>query len=173
MRRTIASASIATASLLGAGGIAASLIGVPGAGAVTANPTATSTDPTVAAAVDPSTRLTSTIGELVTDGTLTQAQADKVIAALKAAGPVGGPRGGRGGGPSLDVAAKTLGVTATDLAASLRAGKSLADVAKDKGVVVQNVIDVARWLTPRPVLHKRSPTAGSPRPRPTNEPRRW
>ena len=59
---------------------------------------------------------------LIDDGTITQAQADKVIAALVAAGPVGGGHRGPGGfgghhgpGIGLDVVATTLGITADEV----------------------------------------------------------
>lgn len=80
---------------------------------------------------------------LVTDGTLTQAQADKVAAALKAARPDGrhgfggkDSRGGREhrGGQPLAEAAKVLGVTVAELRTALGSGKSLADVASSKGI---------------------------------------
>jgi hypothetical protein len=172
MRRTIVSASLATATLLGAGGVAASLFGAAGASAVTSSAetddtttpaattestttestatdstaaasaaSATPADPALPAPVDRSTRLSDTIAKLVTDGTLTRAQADKVVAALKAAAPLGGPHGGRHGGANLEVAATALGMTTTDLATSLRDGKSLAAIATEKSVDVQKVID--------------------------------
>jgi uncharacterized protein YidB (DUF937 family) len=50
-------------------------------------------------------------------------------------------RGPGGRGPGLDVAAKALGVSESDLRSALRDGKTIADVAKDKGVDVQKVID--------------------------------
>lgn len=57
-------------------------------------------------------------------------------------GPGGdhGPGGG-GRGASLDVAATTLGVTEDDLKTALRDGKTIADIAAEKGVDVQTVID--------------------------------
>jgi polyhydroxyalkanoate synthesis regulator phasin len=79
------------------------------------------------------------LDKLVADGTITQAQADKVAAALEAARPakgLGGP-----GGPgmrhgfaevALDEVASILGLQATDLKTQLQAGKSLADIAGDK-----------------------------------------
>jgi hypothetical protein len=82
--------------------------------------------------------------KLVSDGTITQAQADKVQAALEAARPEGGPGGPggpRGRGPGLDAAAEALGIDASELRTDLQSGKTLADVAKDKGVDVQTVID--------------------------------
>ena len=71
---------------------------------------------------DPSTRLGEVLKPLVDDGTITQDQADKVIAAIVAARPAGGPDGGHMGGhggfggprgligQGLDVVATTLGI---------------------------------------------------------------
>jgi uncharacterized protein YidB (DUF937 family) len=61
----------------------------------------------------------------------------------------GGPRGfgfgfpgGRGGGgDELETAAKALGMNADDLRTALEGGKTIAQVAKDKGVDVSKVID--------------------------------
>ena len=53
----------------------------------------------------------------------------------------GGPRGPFGTGPGFEAAAKVLGISTDDLATALRDGKSIADVAKEKGVDVQKVID--------------------------------
>ena len=60
-----------------------------------------------------------------------------------------GPGRGFGRGPGkafgaddkLDAAAKALGITTDDLKSALRDGKSIADVAKDKNVDVNKVID--------------------------------
>ena len=100
---------------------------------------------------DPSTRLGEVLKPLVTDGTLTQAQADKVVAALVAARPQGGQGGpgghhghgpdGKGGAKGLDAAAKALNMTAADLRTQLEGGSTIAKVATDKGVAVQTVID--------------------------------
>lgn len=71
---------------------------------------------------------------LVEDGTLTQAQADKVAAAIKEARPFkGGP--GRHHvklGAAIDGVAEILGITEADLKAQLRDGKTLAEIAGDK-----------------------------------------
>jgi hypothetical protein len=57
-------------------------------------------------------------------------------------GPGGPDRGfGFRGGFGLDSAAKAIGVTTDSLEASLKAGKTIADVAKSKNVSVQKVID--------------------------------
>ena len=45
------------------------------------------------------------------------------------------------GGPGLDAAATALGITADELRTDLQGGKTIAQVAADKGVDVQTVID--------------------------------
>lgn len=67
---------------------------------------------------------------------------------MPAGGP-GGPRGDHGGdhgpggrrGPGLAAAAKALGMTEDELHTALEADTSIAEVAKEKGVDVQKVID--------------------------------
>jgi hypothetical protein len=104
---------------------------------------------------------------LVADGTITQAQEDAILAGLKAQlptlgdgkfpgpGGMGGPGMGHGGrghggfgepgfggrGAGLDAAATALGITSDELKTELQAGKTIADVATEKGVDVQTVID--------------------------------
>ena len=88
---------------------------------------------------------------LVTDGTITEAQLDKIVTALDAARPPRGEgegdhQGGRGGpgrrgGPGLEVAATALGITADELRGELQSGSSMAEVATAHGVDVQKVID--------------------------------
>lgn len=92
---------------------------------------------------DPGTRLAEILAPLVTDGTLTQAQADKVVETLKAAGPMGGRGHGHMGHrrEGLDAAATALGMTAEELRTELRSGSTLAEVAEAKGVDIKKVID--------------------------------
>lgn len=96
---------------------------------------------------DPSTRLQEVLKPLVDDGTITQAQADKVIETLVAAQPIGGGHRGPGGrhggriGPGLDVVATTLGITADEVRTALMDGQSIADLAVSKGKTAQDVID--------------------------------
>lgn len=128
---------------LGAGlavGSVAGLIAVPAiSGAQSADPTS-STAP--ANRPDPAVRLGETLKPLVDAGTITQAQADAVIAALKADMPAHGDHARTGkGGPGLDVAAQALGMTTDELHSALDGGQTLAQVAADKGVNVQVVID--------------------------------
>ncbi len=82
----------------------------------------------------------SALSGLVTDGTLTQDQADKVATTLDEKLPEG--RGGRGGmpGENLAAAAKALGLTETELRAELKDGKSLAAIAKAEGVSTDTLV---------------------------------
>jgi hypothetical protein len=112
------------------------------------------------------TAQTESLSQAVTAGRFTQAQADTLLANLRLTLPsqlqtkwVGfGPgtgepgigRGGRGdrgmghggiGGASLTTIATALGVAEADLRTELQAGKSIADVASEKGVALQTVVD--------------------------------
>jgi hypothetical protein len=135
--------------------LSAALLGGGAAGAALMSPTIASADSTTSSSAattaangsdsthaKPGAWADDVFEKLVSDGTITQAQADKVQAALDAARPEGGPGGGPGGaGPGLEVAAKALGIDASALRTDLQSGKTIADVAKDKGVDVQTVID--------------------------------
>jgi hypothetical protein len=93
----------------------------------------------------------SALSGLVKDGTLTQAQADKVAGTLDTKlpkhgmGGLGG-HGGDGGhlrmglAKNMDAAAKALNMTTDKLRTALKAGKSLADVAKDQKVSVASLV---------------------------------
>jgi len=106
------------------------------------------------------------LDQAVKDGKLTQAQADAIKARRAKDGTVlggpgagghGGPGGPRGfGGPggglgfkagpggALDAAATALGLSRADLLAKLKAGKSIADVAKDQS---KSLDDVKKAIT--------------------------
>jgi hypothetical protein len=103
-----------------------------------AKPVASTSMPNIAQ-VDPDAAV---LAKLVTAGTITQAQSDAVLAALKAA-RTAAPQGGRGGfgGPGPiganikedeAVITSTLGITAAQLQTDLAAGKSLATIAGTK-----------------------------------------
>ena len=91
----------------------------------------------------------------VADGRLTKAQGDQLKARIDSGdvpffgapgfrgghGPGPGPGPGHGGFKELDVAATYLGVTEASLRDSLMSGKSLAQVAKDKGKSVDGLVD--------------------------------
>lgn len=85
---------------------------------------------------------------LVSDGTLTQAQADKVTTTLDATlstrKPTHKPQHQRGGherGKRLAEVATILGVSVGDLHSALESGKSLAEVAAGKGISRATLID--------------------------------
>lgn len=129
-------ASIALATALGLGGVTTVLVLAPALASA-----ATSQATTPEAVGDRMTRIKGALSGLVTDGTITQAQSDKVATTLdkslpKAGGP-GGPRGRRHG---LETAATTLGVTREQLRTALQAGQSLADVAQSRGVAKQTLV---------------------------------
>ena len=124
--------------------------GVIGAVALTPASAATSTNPISHRLAE----LKSALSGLVSDGTLTQSQADKVATTLDSKlprrggpgrhGPFGGP-GGHGPRHELRVqefaaAAKTLKLTPAQLRDKLRAGTSLAAVAKAQGVSVNDLV---------------------------------
>jgi hypothetical protein len=88
-----------------------------------------------------------TIDQMVKDGKLTQAQADRIkqrIQSGQGPGPFFGfPRGGRFGNSALmgslrtaelNAVAGALGTSASDLETQLRAGKTIADLEQSKGV---------------------------------------
>jgi polyhydroxyalkanoate synthesis regulator phasin len=81
---------------------------------------------------------------LIDDGTITQAQADAVIAALQAARPRdGGHHRGMGRhGESLQEVADLLGLTIEELGTQLRDGQTLAEIAVANGSTAQAVIDL-------------------------------
>jgi hypothetical protein len=169
MNKRLAGTGLAIGLIAGAGaGLILELSGAAGAasGTPTAEVVGDSTDSTTPDATtpdapvpadpvrpDPSTRLGEVLKPLVDDGTITQDQADKVIAAIVAARPAGGPDGGpigghRGfGGPrgligqGLDVVATTLGITNDEVLTALKDGQTLAELAVSKGKTAQDVID--------------------------------
>jgi hypothetical protein len=148
-----------TAGLLGGGAAGLALTGTTLASAQTSDVTGTVSDPAATpapAASDPGTTAAPAprddwakpvLDGLVAKGSITQAQADEILAALQAARPAHGPghgpggRGGPGFGRDLDAAAKALGITADELRTALQGGQSLADVAKAKGIDVSKVVD--------------------------------
>lgn len=141
MNRKLAAGAIA--AIVVGGGIAAS-VSIAGAQTGTSsNPTATQSpnQPNRQA------RLKTALDPLVKDGTIDQAQEDKVIAALNSAQPNGAGglrrRGGFGlGAPGADTAvvAKALGITTDQLKTDLQGGKSIADIATAQNVDLPKVI---------------------------------
>jgi hypothetical protein len=140
MKKKMAAAAL-SAAMLGGGAAGVALM-TPAI--ASADSTSSTTNPAASgdSQAKPGAWVDDVFDKLVSDGTITQAQADKVQAALEAARPAGGPGGPGGrGGPGLDAAAKALGIDAGELRTDLQSGKTIADVAKAKGVDVQTVID--------------------------------
>jgi hypothetical protein len=113
----------------------------------TANTTDTAAD--TATRPDHAARLQEVLQPLVDDNTITQAQADAVIAALEAARPEGG-RGGHGhGGPGgrggrgahLETVATVLGISVEDLRTGLVDGQTIAEIATANGKTAEEVVD--------------------------------
>lgn len=130
-----------TAGLIG-GSAAGLAFTVPGVASAQTDQTTTTAPATgTAARPSPADHFREALAPLVTDGTITQAQADAVIAALEQAGPPRGFRGGRGGGRGLEAAATAIGITVDDLRSALAGGQTIAQVAESNGVAVQTVID--------------------------------
>jgi polyhydroxyalkanoate synthesis regulator phasin len=90
-------------------------------------------------------RITEALSGLVSDGSITQDQADEVATTLDEVGiGHGGPGFGHGGpgGPDLDAAATALGMTEDELRTALEPdGTTLADVAEQQDVPVDTLVD--------------------------------
>ena len=101
----------------------------------------------------PKDRIKATLDALVKKGTITQAQEDSILQALKDATPPAKPVPTRPGTPNIksfigDLTRATstyLGLTQGDLLKQLRSGKSLADVAS--GIPGKNIADLVTLLT--------------------------
>jgi hypothetical protein len=130
----VAALSIATGSLA-----VAALSPLGAASAQSTDSTTTTTPATGSAATTAAPArggaLKSVLDGLVSDGTITQAQADAITAkvdAARAANPAP-DKGMRGvGGATLDDIATALGITTTDLQTQLKAGATLSSIAGDK-----------------------------------------
>jgi hypothetical protein len=149
MNKKLAAAMVAVVVV--GGGVAASLT-------VASAQTGTTTPSTLSTATKPEDRPDrgaaekSALDPLVTDGTITQDQEDKVVAALKTVGPKGrgmGEEGEMGGlgemggfGAARDAVAQALGITTDQLKTDLKAGQSIADIATAQHVDVAQVIQV-------------------------------
>ncbi len=150
MKKRFAAAGLAAGLAGGAiAGIALTHPSISGAQTDTTTAPSTSTDqaPSTdqAAPADKGAWLEDTLAPLVSNGTITQAQADAVIAAIEASRPPMGP-GGPGGhrfghGPDLEAAATAIGISTDDLRTGLQSGQSLAEIAQAHGVSAQAVID--------------------------------
>lgn len=82
-----------------------------------------------------------TLGNPVTSGAESATTATTTTTPGGAKPPQGDHPGGRGGGVELEAAAKAIGITVGELRTELKDGKTIAAVAKAKGVDRQKVID--------------------------------
>jgi len=148
-------AAVALTAGLAAGGVA---LVIPGSAFAAGSTTSTPTSPTTSA-TDPAAQRLSNIKDalkgLVSNGTITQAQADKVASTLSTSHRMrGGWPGGRGmrhgwpGGRGMRGAhlspgalAGVLGITTTELRTQLQAGKTLTQIAQTKGISKADLID--------------------------------
>lgn len=148
----VLAASVGTGAAIGLSGVPSLASAAPAAAPPAGAPSAGTLTDTVVADLDAAAgqapdgtpadrlqRLKDALKGLVADGTLTQAQADKVATTLDGKlprGPGKGPglRGPHGAKLRLDAVAGVLGVTPDALRTALQSGKSLTDVAKGKGI---------------------------------------
>ena len=131
-----------TAGLLAGGASGLLLTGATLASAQVSDVTGTVTPAAGAAKPVKGEWAKSVLDGLVAKGTITQAQADEILAALRAARPAHRPGKGHGHALArLDAAAKALGMTVEDLRSALEGGKSLATLAQEKGIDVATVVD--------------------------------
>jgi hypothetical protein len=144
MRKTFAAATMSAAILGGAA--AGTFLFTPGlAGAQTDDSSSTTVvEETGQARPGRGAWVAETLAQLVTDGTITQEQADAVAAALEANRPEHGP-GHEGRGERLraafDAAATSLGTTPEELRDALRDGSTIAELAAEAGVEVGSVVE--------------------------------
>jgi hypothetical protein len=125
--------------------VLATVVGLAGVGVGTvvgpavASAATSSTDQSVGGRL---TAIKQALEGLVKDGTINQSQADKVADTLDKNLPRGGGPGHGGRfGADLDAAAKAIGISADDLRTALQGGRTLAQVAKDKGVDQATLVD--------------------------------
>lgn len=134
--------------------IAASMFGGVAIGSFVAPPmSAFAADDTTAATAEATARtpgqwITDSLKGLVDDGTITQSQSEAVATKLREAKPegmgghkFGGPHEVKRFGIGSEKVAEALGLSQEDLRTQLKT-KSLADIAKEKNVDIQKVVDV-------------------------------
>ena len=139
MKKTLAATALAAGVITGAG-IA---LTAPGIALAADSGTTGTTGSTSSTATDRAAARLAAIKDalkgLVTDGTITQAQADKVATTLSTADmPFGRPGGPGGPGPrgplGPEATAKVLGITVDELRTAHQSGKTLAQIASAEGI---------------------------------------
>jgi hypothetical protein len=114
-----------------------------GVGVVIGPATASAATSTATKAVgDRVTAIKDALAGLVKDGTITQSQADKVATTLDQKLPRRGFAGhGPGFAAGLDKAARIIGISESELRTQLESGKTLAEIAKSKGMSQATLVD--------------------------------
>ena len=139
MKNTTAITAIAASTLAGLG--AGAIMFVPGLAGADDQLDMTAGDSSdhfgIGDDVDHVARLTEALQPLVDDGTLTEAQRDAVVTTLDAARP---EKGSHGRGLGGEAVAEALGLTTDELRDAVMNGSTLADVAADQGVAVDDVV---------------------------------
>ncbi len=89
------------------------------------------------------TSLKQALAGLVSDDSITQAQADEIATTIAEARAEGLGRGGHGGGGRVDMgaAAEALGISEEELRTQTQAGRTLADIAEAEGVPKADLVD--------------------------------
>lgn len=135
--------TLAAAGMAGALAVTGFAVVAPAAAATTDDDTTTSDSRPGRAQT-----IADALAGLVSDGTLTQAQADEVATTLSESTALRGPGGhGHGAGAfgagfGLEAAAEALGLTTDELRTALAVdGTSLADVAATQGVATSDLVD--------------------------------
>ncbi len=149
MRKFVA--TVAAAGTLAAGGVTAAVLNpFEGAGAQSSPPTTATANPTDPGAQGKAGRgdaVNKILDDLVTKGTITQQQRDAIVQAFqehRAELGHGRLRHALANRKELGAAvAKVLTITPQDLRAQLKSGKSIADIANEKGVDLKTVTDTA------------------------------
>jgi polyhydroxyalkanoate synthesis regulator phasin len=139
LRTRTAIAAFAVASVVG-GGVAGAVLSGP----ATAAAQEIGIDDEIAT-TDGRQTMDDVLGDLVDEGIITQDQADVIGERLRAAHAERGSRGHLGGrhlGAGLEDVADLLGLSVDELTTALRDGASIADIASEQEVDVQDVIDL-------------------------------
>ena len=129
--------------------IAASTLGGAAAGATLLAPGMAGAQEDIAPAEESKTvrpefgeRITDALQPLVDDGTLTDAEVNAIVGALEEARPEDGDRGpGQRGPGGAGVIADILGLDGSEIRDALRDGSTIADLAAEQGVSVDDVVD--------------------------------
>ncbi len=124
----------------------AGLVGLTGSALIAPGLASAATGGSSTAVTDRVSGIKDALKGLVSDGTITQSQADEVATTLADKLPARGP-GGRHGGPggpgriSADDVAAAIGVTVDELRTQQEAGKTLTQIAATKGVTKAQLVD--------------------------------